>query len=358
MADAPFYQYVRAMRAFRVHVLALSNCTSFMPVGFVDLLRKSIVLGSMLPNATSRRHLEVTLVSAGEGRTVVGAGGLRLPCDATLREVRRSDLVLVPAVDPDIAAQLAQNRDAVAWVRRMHAGGADVASACTGSFLLAETGLLDRKRAATHWAFQDLFRQRYPRVRLEPQAILVDQGRVMTAGGATSFLSLALYLVERLLGVDVARAASKMFLVDVNKSPQGAYAMFGTQKAHGDEGILRAQDIIENEIASPPRVEEIARRVAMSKRNFVRRFRAATGNAPRDYLQRVRVEAAKRALEGSRNTIAAVAREAGYGDVVAFRKLFTRLTGLTPADYRARYGPRTAPSLVAGRIGSEKRRHT
>jgi transcriptional regulator GlxA family with amidase domain len=233
-------------------------------------------------------------------------------CGTVLRDVRRSDLVLVPAVDPDIAPHLALNRDVVPWLRRIFLAGADVASACTGAFLLAEAGLLDRKAATTHWAFQELFRQRYPRVRLEPQAIVVDQGRVVTAGGATSFLSLALYVVERLLGPDVARAASKMFLIDVNKSPQSAYAMFGTQKTHGDEEILLAQQIIEKEISVGPSVEDVARRIAMSKRNFVRRFKGATGNAPREYMQRVRVEAAKRALESTPSSIAAVRRQVGY----------------------------------------------
>jgi transcriptional regulator GlxA family with amidase domain len=335
------------MARIRIHVLVLRDCTAFVPIGFADMLRKSVALASSLPAVRSRNHLDVTLVSATKERTVPCAGGVRVRCDAVLRDVRRSDLVLVPALDPDIASHLAQNRDVVPWLRRIFLAGADVASACTGSFVLAEAGLLDRKAATTHWAFQEVFRQRYPRVRIEPQAIVVDQGRVVTAGGATSFLSLALYLVERLLGPDVARAASKMFLVDVNKSPQSAYAMFGTQKAHGDEDILRAQGIIEQEVALAPTVEDLARRIAMSKRNFVRRFKGATGNVPREYVQRVRVEAAKRALEGTPRSIAAVARDVGYDDAVAFRKLFVRLTGLTPADYRARYGARTAPALVA-----------
>jgi len=237
----------------------------------------------------------------------------------------------------------------VPWLRRMSLAGADVASACTGAFLVAEAGLLDGKSATTHWAFQQQFRERYPRVRLEPQAIVVDQGRVITAGGATSFLSLSLYLVERFLGVEVARAASKMFLVDVNKSPQGAYAIFGTQKAHGDEGILKAQNAIESELTHWLSVEDLARRVAMSRRNFVRRFKSATGNAPREYMQRVRVEAAKRALENTTGSVSAIAGDLGYEDVVAFRRLFIRWAGLTPAEYRARYGPRTSPALLVGR---------
>jgi transcriptional regulator GlxA family with amidase domain len=197
--------------------------------------------------------------------------------------------------------------------------------------------------------------ERHPRIRLQPQAVLVDQGRVVTAGGATSFINLALFLVERLLGPPVARAASRMFLIDPNKSPQGAYAMFSTQKAHGDDGVLRAQELIEAEVARVPPVDALAKRVGMSPRTFVRRFHGATGNTPREYIQRVRIEAAKRLLEDGQQSVGEIARRVGYGDVVAFRKLFVRNTGLGPADYRARYGPRSAPSWVARRPLAEAR---
>jgi transcriptional regulator GlxA family with amidase domain len=342
MADETFTGYVRAMR---VHVLVLRDCTTFVPIGTADLLRKSIALAATLPLARPPPHLQVSLVSAGKSLEVAGAGGIRVVCDALLTNAGKSDLVLVPALDPDVLAHLDLNRAVVPWLRRAYLRGADVASACTGAFLLGEAGLLEGKSATTHWAFQDAFQERYPRVRLQPQAIVVDQGRVVTAGGATSFLSLALYLVERIFGAEVARAASKMFLVDVNKSPQSAYAIFNTQKTHGDEQILRAQDLLERDLADSPSVPALARRVAMSPRNFVRRFQQATGNSPRDYIQRLRIEVAKRALEGAVKPLSAIAGDVGYRDVVAFRRLFQRWTGLSPSDYRARYGPRTAPAL-------------
>jgi transcriptional regulator GlxA family with amidase domain len=337
------------MTPVRIHVLVLEDCTSFVPIGFLDMFRKSLALSASLPAPRRRRAHDVVLVSATKERTISGAGGLRIQCDVALRDVRNSDLVLVPALDPELLSHLERNRAVVPWLRRIYLAGADVASVCTGAFLLAEAGLLDGRSATTHWAFQQMFRERYPRVRVQPQAIIVDQGRVVTAGGATSFLSLALYIVERLLGAEVARSASKMFLVDVNKSPQSAYALFGTQKTHGDEEILRAQGIIESEIRDALSVDDVARRVGMSRRNFARRFKSATGNNPREYVQRVRVEAAKHALESGPRPVARVARDTGYEDVVAFRKLFVRWTGLTPTEYRARYGARAAPALVLAR---------
>lgn len=337
-AMPPATRSISAPRAIRVHVLALHDSTALVPIGLVDMLRKATQLAASLPATRPRPALEPTLVACGSGRMVTGAGGVRIHCDATTRTVRRADVVLVPAIDPDVVEHLALNREAVGWLRRMHAGGADVASACTGAFLLGEAGLLDGRAATTHWAFQELLRRRYPSVRLKPEAIVVDEGRVCTAGGATSFLNLALYLVERWLGADVARASSKMFLVDINKSPQTAYAILAGQKAHADAEILRAQGLIETDVGGTHSVGDLARKVAMSRRTFVRRFTLATGAAPREYLQRVRVEAAKRALESTRRSISAIATEIGYTDPVAFRKLFVRFTGLTPADYRRRYG--------------------
>jgi transcriptional regulator GlxA family with amidase domain len=328
-------------RPIRVHVLALSGCAPIVPVGTIDLLRKSVELAATLPRA--QRHVELTLVSSTDKTSVTAAGGLVLSCDRTLRSAGPCDTVIVPALDPDVIERLETNRAVLPWLRRAYARGADIVSACTGAFVLAEAGLLDGRTATTHWAFQELLARRYPRVRVAPQAVIVDQGRIVTAGGATSFVNLALFLVERLLGQDVAWAASRMFLIDPNKSPQGAYAAFSTQKGHDDEAILRAQELIEGEIERAPAVEEIARRVALSRRTFVRRFRMATGNAPRDYIQRVRIEAAKRALERG-GSVATVASRVGYDDAVAFRKLFVRLTGLTPAEYRLRYGPRAAPA--------------
>jgi transcriptional regulator GlxA family with amidase domain len=205
--------------------------------------------------------------------------------------------------------------------------------------------LLDGRAATTHWAFQELLARRHPRTDVLPQAILVDQGRVLTSGGATSFLNLALHVVERVFGREVARASSKMFLIDVNKAPQGAYAMFSSQKLHEDHEILRAQSLIERHPERAPRVDRLAREVGMSVRSLARCFRRSTGNSPGEYIQRVKVEAAKRALESGERA-SAVAGVVGYADAAPFRRLFARITGLTPADHRARYGPSSPPVTI------------
>jgi transcriptional regulator GlxA family with amidase domain len=323
------------------------------PIGVAELLRKAAVVARDVPGAPVR-PVEVRLVSPSAQLTVACAGELKLRCDETTRDVRRSHLVVVPALDPDVLEHLAGNRDVVPWLRRMYLAGADIASACTGAFLLGEAGLLDGRSATTHWAFQELFGSRYPRTQVLPQSILVDEGRVLTAGGATSFLNLALHLVERVYGSDVARASSKMFLIDVNKAPQSAYAVFSSQKLHGDREVLLAQSLIERHPERAPAVDRLAREVGMSVRTLARRFRRSTGNSPGEYIQRVKIEAAKRALE-SGERVAAVAGVVGYADPAAFRRTFARLTGLTPADYRARYGPASLPvTAVAPAVPGRK----
>jgi transcriptional regulator GlxA family with amidase domain len=331
VSDRTLIGYESVMKRLKIEVGVAAGGPAMVPIGIADLLRKSSQLAATLPKAGVA--LEVELV--GEELTVAAADGQRVLCDRKLSNARRVDVAIVPAVDARETAGLTDNVALARWARRRYAAGADVASVCTGAFVLAEAQLLSRRRATTHWAFQPVLASRFPDVRLVPQAIVVDEGRICTAGGATSFINLALYLVERLLGAEAARAASKMYLIDVNKAPQGAYAIFSGQKTHGDEEILRAQARLERSAATT--IEKLAREVGMSTRTFARRFKLATGNTPRDYAQRVRVEAAKRALERTRAPLSKVAHDIGYGDLVAFRRIFAKHTGLTPADYRRRY---------------------
>lgn len=328
-------------RPLRVAVAVMEGGPSLVPIGIAELLEKSSELARAHGDHAPR--IDVRLVGA--SRHVRVSGNRPMHVDATYASVRECDVAIVSAVDGSETVALTQNRAAASWAARMFARGADVASVCTGAFVLAEAGLLSGRRATTHWAFQDVLRARFRDVRVEPQAVVVDTGRVCTAGGATSFINLTLHWVERLLGAEVASLASKMYLIDVNKAPQGAYAIFSTQKDHGDEAILRAQAAIER---SPDlSVGEIAKTLGMSPRTFERRFKAATGNTPRAYVQRARVEVAKRALERSKRTVSEIAEGAGYADVVAFRRIFQRETGLTPASYRERYGPRAEASTIA-----------
>jgi transcriptional regulator GlxA family with amidase domain len=321
--------------AMDVCVLAFKGCTSLSSIGPLDLLWTAARMGDDEASGAAP-FFNVRLISAATN-PLISPNGLPIHCHAALDEVERADLVIVPAFDGDVLRQLEDNRDAVRWVAALHAQGADVASICTGAFVLAEAGLLDGTSATTHWIAQDLFRQRYPRVTMMPEQIIVDHGRICTSGGATSFLTLTAYLVEKYRGPEAARLLAKIFLIDLNKGPQTAYAIFRTQKAHGDRSILEAQEMIERQGLKDLSVVDLASRVNMSSRNFIRRFKAATGNTPIEYMQRVRIEAAKHALESGDEPVDAVASTIGYEDVGSFRAVFKRVTGVTPAEYRRRY---------------------
>jgi transcriptional regulator GlxA family with amidase domain len=316
--------------AMDVCVLIFKGCTSLSAIGPMELLWTA---GRMMG---PEPFFNVKLVSAATN-PLMSPNGLPIHCHATIKEVTKADLVIIPAFDGDILAQLGANGAAAPWVRAMYDGGADVASICTGAFVLAEAGLLDGKTATTHWIAQDLFRSRYPRVRILSEQIVVDHGRVCTSGGATSFLTLTAYLVEKYCGAEAARQMSKVFLIDMNKGPQTAYAIFSTQKNHTDREILEAQEMVEHQGSRELSVVELASRVNMSTRNFIRRFKAATGNTPIEYMQRVRVEAAKHALESGSEPVDSVATRSGYEDVGSFRSVFKRVTGVSPTEYRKRY---------------------
>lgn len=321
----------------RVDVLVLRGCTALPAVGVYDLLHKAgrLPAGPEAPEPAPR--MDLRLVSCDDDLQARAANGLTIPCHAHLDEVWESDLVVVPAFDGDVLAQLQDNRAVVPWLVRAYERGADLASVCTGAFALAEAGLLDGRAATTHWAAQDLFRSRYPRVDLRVQEIIVDEGRLCTCGGATSFLNLVVYLVDKHLGPEAAFLAGRMFLIDPKVSPQGAYAVFHAQKGHGDGAILRAQSMIEERYRRPLTVDDLARHAVLSRRTLIRRFKRATGNTPIEYIQRVRVEAAKRSLSTGRQPLTEVAWSVGYRDPAAFRRTFVRFAGLSPSEYRRRY---------------------
>ena len=305
-------------------------------VGSYELLCRANRLNEELGMPGGARAITTRLVAVSKSTTVRTSDGYDLCCHARLAEVRRPDLVLVPAFDGPILEQLELNRMVVPWLRSKRAAGATLASICTGAFALAEAGLLDGVPATTHWAAQDLFRSRYPRTIVRPQDTIVDAGPVITSGGAYSFVNLVLYLVDKLLGREVAERASRVCLVDVNKAPQGSYADLSARKNHTDKTILRVQGLIEDKLAEDLTVARLAAEIRLSRRQLLRRFKEATGMPPSEYLQCVRVEAAKKALTGSREPLDEVAWTVGYTDVPGFRKAFARLTGLTPSEYRRR----------------------
>ncbi|MGF6928770.1 transcriptional regulator GlxA family with amidase domain [Chitinophaga sp. W2I13] len=258
-------------------------------------------------------------------------------CYKTIDEVQHTDLILAPAFEGPPDTVLEKNKALVNWIRNMHASGTEVASLCFGSYFLAEAGLLTGKSCTSHWAALDDMRRRYPDINILPDKVMTDDDGVYTSGGAFISLNLVLYLIEKFSGRDTSIWVSKMFSIDMDRFNQAHFAVFQGQRRHEDEDILKAQAYIEQNYDQQISVEQIASQANMSKRNFVRRFKLATHNTPMEYLQRVKIESAKKELEKNAINISTLMYNAGYNDQKAFRQIFKRYTGLTPQEYRRKY---------------------
>ena len=257
--------------------------------------------------------------------------------DKLLKEVTKTDLIFIPAISGDIATALELNKEFIPWIVQQHNDGAEVASLCIGAFLLASTGLLNGKKCSTHWNAADQFREMFPEVELVDGRVITEEQGIYSSGGANSYWSLLLHLVEKYTDRETAILASKYFLVDIDKNSQSPFTIFKGQKEHNDEAVKEVQNYIEKNIEEKITVEALADKVAVGRRSFERRFKRATHNSVLTYIQRVKIEAAKRSFESSRKNINEVMYDVGYTDTKAFRTTFKKITGLTPIEYRNKY---------------------
>ena len=254
--------------------------------------------------------------------------------DVLMKDVKKTDLIIIPAIEPK---SLQLNVDFIPWINEQYKQGGEVASLCVGAFLLASTGLLKGKKCTTHWMAADAFRQMFPDVMLVTEKIIIEDNGIYSSGGAYSFVNLILHLIEKYCGRDVAVFISKVLEVEIERKSQSPFTIFMGQKEHEDEPIKKAQEYIESNVKEKITVDQLAGLFLISKRNFERRFKKATANTPVEYLQRVKIEAAKKSLESGRENITEVMYAVGYSDSKAFRTTFKKITGLSPLDYRKKY---------------------
>jgi transcriptional regulator GlxA family with amidase domain len=252
-------------------------------------------------------------------------------------DITKTDLIIIPSLNHNYEQAVKANGQLIGWIEQQYKNGAEIASICTGAFLLASSGLLDGRTCSTHWAAADTFRTLFPKVDLQADRLITDENGIYTNGGAYSFLNLVIYLVEKYFDRQTAIYCSKVFQIEMDRESQSAFTIFTGQKQHGDEMVKEAQSYIESNMQEKISVEHLSARFAVGRRNFDRRFIKATGNTPVEYLQRVKVESAKKALETSRKTVNEVMYEVGYSDVKAFREVFRKITGMSPLAYRSRY---------------------
>lgn len=257
--------------------------------------------------------------------------------DALLSEVKKTDLIFIPAFVGDLKTAVETNKDFVPWIIEQRKKGAEVASLCVGAFLLAKTGLLNDKQCSTHWRSADEFRTTFPEVNLVTDRIITEESGIYTSGGATSYWNLLLYLVEKYTNRETAILTAKVFAIDIDRHSQSQFTIFNNQSSHTDEPIKRAQKYIENNFQNKITVDQLSLMFAVGRRTFERRFKKATNNTVTEYIQRVKIEAAKKSFETGRKNIYEVMYDAGYSDTKAFRGTFKKITGMTPVDYRNKY---------------------
>lgn len=247
----------------------------------------------------------------------------------SLRDCRLPDLIILPSVLGNIEA-LRQEKEAIAWLKAQHGRGAIVASICAGAFLAAEASILNGREATTHWQLADRFHQTYPKVKLQADCILIDGEDYLCAGGTSAHQDLAIYLLEKFGSAELADACARMMLIDRGRREQAPYIRFRRQKTHGDEKIAEVQRSLEKHLTERTSVVKMAEMAQMVERTFLRRFKRAIGNLPLEYLQRLRIEAAKRLFGRGEMRIDLITKAVGYEDTSSFRRLFKQIAGLSP----------------------------
>jgi transcriptional regulator GlxA family with amidase domain len=255
----------------------------------------------------------------------------------SISTISKTDLIIIPSLNHYYTKALALNEAFLPWMKQQYKEGAEIASICTGAFMLAASGLLDGKNCSTHWSAAEDFRLHFPKVHLQTDQLITDEQGIYTNGGAYSFLNLIIYLVEKYFDRQTAIYCSKVFQIEPDRKSQSAFTIFRGQKQHEDEVVKEVQSYIEHHFREKISIEELSARFSVGRRNFDRRFIKATGNTPIEYIQRVKVESAKKALEISRKTVSEIMYEVGYSDLKAFREVFRKFTGMSPVAYKARY---------------------
>jgi transcriptional regulator GlxA family with amidase domain len=323
-------------KRIRVSLLVFPECDPSIIYGVFDTLWFA---GIEWANGETRgEHLFEPRIVTAEPGAIRLCTGVSVMSQATIAEVPSTDVVFVPNVVVNSAADLRKlDRRLLDWLVRMHANGAHLYAACGGSLALAEAGLLEGQQATTHWCYVPLFRQEYPNVQLHEDRILVQTGRghtILCCGGASSWQDLALLLIAKYGGTDEAIRISKFFLYQWHREGQLPFSSMIANSPHGDAAIERCQTWLAQNYERPDIIAELVRRSGLPKRTFDRRFRSATGYSPLAYVQALRIEEAKHLLETGSQPIEEIAQEVGYADLASFRRLFRRLAGMSPGDYR------------------------
>jgi transcriptional regulator GlxA family with amidase domain len=320
-----------------VTVVLLKDTFASTAIGPMEVFRHAGSLWNYLTGVRPTPIFRVTTVSP-DGRAVRCDGGIRIQPEAAISSVRRADFIFIPTTGLNIDNLGELYAPLLPWLRRWHKRGAAIAAVCSGVGLVAATGMLDGKRATTHWGLAETFRKKYPNVKWMPELMVTEDRGMYCGGGVHAALDLSLYLVEKFCGHEVAVQTSKALLIDTPRAWQSGFAIVPLKTDHTDDAISRAQEWLHQNFHRDFPLESVAALVAMSVRNFVRRFKQATGDSPLIYLQKLRIAAAKRLLESDHRNVQEIGNAVGYEDAAFFRELFERHAGVAPSAYRKKFG--------------------
>jgi len=320
-----------------VTILFINETFSSTAIGPMEVFRHAGTLWNHLTGTRAVPRFRVTTASV-DGRAVRCDGPILIQPDKALSAIRKTDLIFIPTTGLSVDDVVERNAPVVPWLLRWRKRGVAIASVCSGVGLVAATGLLDGKRATTHWGLVQRFREKYPKVNWMPELMVTEDRCFYCGGGVHAALDLSLYLVERFCGHEVALQSAKALLIETPRAWQAGFAIVPLKTEHNDETVSVAQEWLHQNFHRTFSLAEPARRVGMSMRNFVRRFKQATGDSPLNYLQKLRIAAAKRLLEADHRTVQEISDAVGYQDAAFFRNLFQRHTGVSPSVYRQRFG--------------------
>lgn len=338
-----------------VSILAVPYSALSSVSGFYDVLKSFEIFGEFYPSAPRIPPFEVEVVGL-QADPMPTVGGLELTAQRSIADVEQTDIVIVPSVSMEGAVpRCGGDPRILRWLRRMHAKGAMLCSACSGVFFLAQTGLLDGLEATIHWSYASAFQKAFPKIRFRLGEALVVAGKhkeFVMAGGSGTWHDLVLYLIARHVGPTTAQEVANYMLLNWHADGQAPYVAFAPPMNHGDAVVLRVQEWLAENYAVACPVEEMVRLSALPDRSFKRRFRRATGSTPIDYVQHLRVQEAKRRLERTTSPVDEISWAVGYEDPAFFRRLFKRITRLTPGEYRRKF---RLPEYTAVRPGAAAR---
>jgi transcriptional regulator GlxA family with amidase domain len=316
-----------------ISILVLRNA---IPAAISDAAYLFTIVNKLLKEYGKEPLFAIQLVRASSA-TSLNNDFFEVKAVQLLEDVKDTDLVIIPSLAGDAVGAAYLNKDYVTWISKQYKGGAEVASLCTGAFLLAYTGLLKKKQCTTHWAYANEFRYYYPDVELVDEKMITHQKGLYSSGGNNAYWNLLLYLVEKYTNRAIAIHTAKFFVIDLDRKDQSPFIIFHGQKNHKDEIILRTQEYIEKNYADKLTVDGIAREFNLGRRTFERRFKKATHSTVVEYIQQVKIEATKKALEIGRKSIQEVMHDVGYSDAKTFRDVFKKITCITPNEYRNKY---------------------